>query len=467
MNSLKDPPLREEKEEALLKALEGSITFGLLPRGEKLLVAVSGGADSVGMIHALARLADPMMLGELVVAHVDHGLRRDSFEDALAVESLATRLELGFKTARVVVEGGGGLQAAARRARYKALEDMRLAEGAAAILTAHTADDQAETLILRMARGTSVSGLAGIRPRAGVLIRPLLGVTRQILADYCARWNLPVKSDPGNFDPRFRRARVRHEVLPLVESRLGPGVREALCRLARVASEESRFMDGLARKLEARAKVEPWGCLKADLLVAADDAVLRRALVGLWYRAAEVEPGPGITPPPIAGNQIERLLGMLRSGGAWQCELPGGVLAVLSQGRLLIGKPPWPRQSPVLLGAPGTYDLSAADLALEARLVSDPPAPNTKRRFLLPWPSRGNVVVRGWMKGDAFSDGRKLSDVLQRARVPRPLRGTVPVLLVDGEVRWALGLRSVPIESPGPFLELVIRSREGTMGTSS
>ena len=150
-------------------ALGAAAADGLWPGGARILVAASGGPDSTALLHALATLGPGLGVASVVAAHVDHGLRPGSAEDAEAVAALAARLGVGFRLARVEVEGPGGVQAAARRARYRALERLRLEVGADRVATGHSATDQAETVLLRLGRGTTPAGLDGHppAPRAG------------------------------------------------------------------------------------------------------------------------------------------------------------------------------------------------------------------------------------------------------------------------------------------------------------
>jgi tRNA(Ile)-lysidine synthase len=178
-----------------------------------VVVACSGGADSLGLlvVAAEAGLAP-------VAVHVDHGLRPDSAQDADAVRDAARRLGVRARSVAVQIEPGGNLEARARDARYLALEAVRVGEGASAVLVGHTADDQAETVLLNLMRGSAASGLAGMPARRGHLARPLLGVRRDAVRALVATRGLEPVADPANDDPAFRRNWVRHEVLPALNA---------------------------------------------------------------------------------------------------------------------------------------------------------------------------------------------------------------------------------------------------------
>jgi len=214
---------------------------GLIARGEGVVVACSGGPDSLTLVDALARLAPPRGL-RLLVAHVDHGLRTGSAAEAGVVAAAAKRRGLAFEALRVSVEEGGSLQDAARRARHAVLRDAAARHGATAVALGHTADDQAETVLMRALSGATPRALAGMAARSGALVRPLLRLWRRDTLAYCAALGLAALDDPSNRDPRFLRTRVRHELLPALEE-VFPAARRRLVALA----------DGQRRILEAAA----------------------------------------------------------------------------------------------------------------------------------------------------------------------------------------------------------------------
>ncbi|HEX3606853.1 MAG TPA: tRNA lysidine(34) synthetase TilS, partial [Candidatus Dormibacteraeota bacterium] len=213
--------------------------------GESVVVAVSGGPDSMALLDALARLAPPRGL-RLLVAHVDHGLRDGSAAEADVVAAVASGVGLETVALRVTVESGGSLQDAARRARHAALDRLARDRGATAIALGHTADDQAETVLMRALSGATPRALAGMAPRNGRRVRPLLRLWRRDTTSYCAALGLEPLDDPSNHDPRFLRTRVREEVLPALEE-VFPAARRRLVALAdrqRRAIEEAAALTG-------------------------------------------------------------------------------------------------------------------------------------------------------------------------------------------------------------------------------
>lgn len=201
--------------------------------GSRVLVACSGGPDSTALLHALAilRRTHPAIAPELVAHGVDHGLRAEAAAELDLVARLADALDVPFGRTRVALEPGGNLQARARDARYEALRAAASSASATTIATAHTADDRAETVIMRLVRGTGPRGLGVLPPRAGDLARPLVRATRGDVALHLSRHGVESATDPSNANPRFVRARVRHEIMPILAS-LSPKAVQAICALA-------------------------------------------------------------------------------------------------------------------------------------------------------------------------------------------------------------------------------------------
>lgn len=277
-------PRREQKaRDEVDLALQGAFEAGELAPEMPVVLAVSGGADSVAMLHAIATLPEARRLDASLV-HVDHGLRPESAGEAEAVLALAETLGLPAEAVSVEVEGPGGPQAAARRARYAALETVADRLGAERILTAHTATDQAETVLLRLCRGSAPGNLGGIPRRRGRLLRPLLTVSRETLRAYCEEEGLPVLDDPTNANLASPRARVRHELLPALAGALNPRLVETLAGLAERIQDEDALLAGLARELADSARRDDG--LDAAILAAAPAALTRRVLATAWLEAA-------------------------------------------------------------------------------------------------------------------------------------------------------------------------------------
>lgn len=253
--------------------------------GSTIVVALSGGADSLALAAATAFEAPRAELRAVSVT-IDHGLQDGSADAAAAAAAKAEALGLEARVVRVEVGAAGGPEAAARDARYAALADAARELGAAAMLTAHTLDDQAETVLLGLARGAgaaSLQGMAAASPlSSGPLLRPLLDVRRETTRAACAAQGLEPWDDPHNRDPRFARVRVREKVLPVLEAELGPGIAEALARTAAQLREDAEaFDDMIDEVIEDIVEHAEAGISVSVAALAANPAALRNRIIRL------------------------------------------------------------------------------------------------------------------------------------------------------------------------------------------
>jgi tRNA(Ile)-lysidine synthase len=287
------------------------------------VVGYSGGQDSTCLLHALheRRL-------ELLAVHVDHGLRPESAADAARVAENAATMGVACRVVRVQVQtSGGGVQAAARAARYQVLAEVVAEEQARALLMAHTADDQVETVLLNLVRGTGLAGLTGMRleERWGNLrlARPLLRVERTITLAYCQELGLSVVEDASNQSRLYTRNRVRLDLLPALEA-FNPSIRPVLARLADLAAEDEAALDAITEALFTDGRLARHGeagTIEVDLAAWAPQPralrrrLLRRALAALRGDLVDVPAAP-----------IEDALDLLQSGqGGLSYHLPGGI----------------------------------------------------------------------------------------------------------------------------------------------
>jgi tRNA(Ile)-lysidine synthase len=297
---------------------------GSLPPGATIVVGLSGGADSVALTDALASLRRRRGF-RLVAAHLDHGLRPGSADDAAFCAALCESLGVPLRVARADVRGRaarerGGLEQAARRERYACLRRVAEEERAVAVAVAHTRDDQAETLLLRLLRGAGATGLAAMRPRSGDLLRPLLGVSRAEVLDHLRTRGLSWREDPSNLDPAHRRNRVRHELLPWLEERFNPSVRAALARTASLLADEADHVRAEAEALLARiAREEGDALLVARVPLAGAPTAVARAAIRL---AVGRKGGLG----RVGAVHVERVLQLARgkAPSGRRLPLPGG-----------------------------------------------------------------------------------------------------------------------------------------------
>ncbi len=441
---------------SVLDTVEETIRrHAMLAGGETVLVAVSGGADSVALLHALRLLAPRWRLA-LRVLHVDHGLRPDSSRDAEFVRALGRRLEVPVDVVAVAVVPAGSLEAAAREARYAALDAHADRLGAQRIALGHTADDQAETVLMRVLGGAGMRGLAGIPAVRGRVIRPLLGLRRRDLLGELREAGLDWVEDPSNLDPKFLRNRIRHELLPFLQASYDADVVEALNRVARLARESVETIERTATiELDRLAGAEA-GPLPREAAPSREAIVLRRSALAAL-------------PPPV-GAEILRLAAR-RLGGrtdlrAWghrglrrvlaapQPRRPfrlGGVTVEVSGDRVRIASRPSPRLVERALAVPGRVAMPEVSLALEAtlRTVREPASyRDSGDRFRVAFDADRlppSLLVRARRPGDRFTPfgggERRLKSFLIDAKVPRWDRRRLPLVEAAGDILWLAGLR--------------------------
>lgn len=299
----------------------------LIPEGSSILVAVSGGGDSVALLHLLVRFAEGSKI-RLAVAHLDHGLRRGSRADRRFVEKLAAELGLPCLGDRREVaplrRSGESPEEAARRVRRAFLREARDRAGADSIAMGHTLDDQAETVLMRLARGAGATALTGMAPSGpGPFIRPLLRMERATLRDYLQGRELAFREDPSNRDLRFDRNRVRRLVLPVLREALNPRAARHLVKAAGRFREDALYLDELAGRTFAeisRAESNGVLLLEAGPLAQAPAPLANRVAVLALCRA-------GSDPRRVAARHVEALLGLASGGCGRELHLPGRIVA--------------------------------------------------------------------------------------------------------------------------------------------
>jgi tRNA(Ile)-lysidine synthase len=408
--------------------LEAARESGLVRADEPLLVMVSGGGDSVALLDIAARLG-----ARVSVLHVNYGLRENSPLDEALVQQLCAERNIPLTVEHVALPAEGNLQDAARDARYALAE--RLAEGDYA--AAHTASDQAETVLYRLAVSPGSRALHGMSPRRGRLVRPLLGVTRDEVRDYLRLRGLEWREDPSNADRRFARARVRHDVLDALRE-LSPAAERTIAETARQLRDEAEVLDVVVT--DALKELGGGPAISLSALLDQPPAVSRLVLRALAERAAG-EAGAG---EPRAGARLSRPLSRreadeilaLGTRGTKSLDLGGGLRAVVEYGTLRFtraGDAAAPEA--VRLSVPGRARFG--DWELEARACA--PGDVTVSD-LAP-----ELIVRAWRDGDrmrpaGLGGSKSLQDLFTDRKVPRALRRTLPVVESDGEIVWVAGV---------------------------
>jgi tRNA(Ile)-lysidine synthase len=307
----------------------------LLPRGAAVLVAVSGGQDSVCLLKLLVDL-QPKWGWRLRAVHCDHRWRPDSGANAEFVRGLCDRYQIPCDIA--VAEVATPTEAAARQWRYQVFEQFAIEQHCTQVVTGHTASDRAETLIYNLLRGSGTDGLQALawqRPLTPdslvTVVRPLLAITRQETADFCRQFDLPLWEDATNQDTRYARNRIRLELLPYLREHFNPGVESTLAHTAELLTAEVALLESLTEKLYAVAVVSPqneggegdedsWRMLRSPL-ASAPLALQRRVLRRVLQQ---------VTTAQVSFEQVEKLLALLSAPNGSQSDpFPGGAIAVV------------------------------------------------------------------------------------------------------------------------------------------
>ncbi len=428
--------------------------FAMFTPGDLVLVGVSGGADSLALLHVLWSLREKLGVS-LHVAHLNHGLRREAAADARFVSRVAGQLGLPVTVAEEDVAGIARrdrltLEEAGRQARYAFFRRLRDETGARRLALGHNRDDLAETVLMRFLRGTGPWGLAGIPPvREGWIVRPLLSVPRAALDEYCRRAGLAPRRDETNLDVSLFRNRVRHRILPFLLSQGNPRLPDALARLADVVREDEEWLgEVVAYRFRSIARAEEEAVVFPLDLFSPLPPGLQRRLVRQACASLGWLPGPDFA-------AVERALSLVRGATGRRAVLGGGLEAWRERDALTVARRRETAPYSRLLPVPGAVLVPEAGVRLEASLMPGdagrgPAAGGTPREVILAagdllWP----LTVRSrrdgdrvWLRGRARPS--RLKRLLARWGVPRRLRDRLPLVtgrLPSGEevLLWVVG----------------------------
>lgn len=433
----------------------------LFPRGSRLLLAVSGGPDSTCLLHILLKLKQELDV-ELHVAHLDHQLRgSESEEDADYVERLANSLDIPLTMDKADVKAYQrkkrlSLEEAAREVRYRFLSEVAGSVGADFIVTGHTLDDNVETVLMHIIRGTGTKGLIGLKPCSQWLLdgnkitiaRPLLEISRQQTVDYCKENELMPRLDTSNLSLSPLRNRIRQQLLPLLKS-YNSGVAAALLRTAAIAADEITFLDAEVARLWPSVVKE-----KEGMFILHKDRLneLPIALKRCLFRAVIEEIIGNLK--DIETRHIEEILAVLDRPAGRQINLPGGLVFAIEYDRYLLGVEnvntcPYPDiGSEFRISIPGKTELPG--WLVEAEIIK--PAAMEKEEddeFIayLDLDGAGNELkIRHRKPGDRFqplgmTETKKLNEFMIDSKIPRSWRGRIPVVYSPTQILWLAGYR--------------------------
>lgn len=425
------------------KGLLGAAWLPPLPRDGLLVVGFSAGADSMALAHWLMGQAPK---GRILLAHVNHMLRGAEAErDQAAAEAFALEHGVEIQVLRADIatiskESGTGTEECGRQVRYEFFH--RLAPGEDdRILTAHNADDNAETILWNLCRGAGLEGLCGIPRERGKILRPLLGVSREEIEEYCRENGLAYVTDSSNLTDGYTRNRLRHQVLPVLKE-MNPRFVQAAGQAAGLLREDRDYLDREARGLLERSRNE-WG-LEAASLLSAPKSLRSRAVKWFLEQAGASQ---------LERRHVEETLAILEKGGG--ADLPG-VRVRCAQGVLWAGNAGGtkPFEMPAKLGEnpiPG-----GKRLILREKILAEPENHGKIQNLLfknaldydimtgLAVSSPEGMVLRSRRPGDRFAPAgrgvtKPLKQIFQELRTPEPLRDGVPLLVCGGEIAWCQG----------------------------
>jgi tRNA(Ile)-lysidine synthase len=410
---------------------------GLPASPARVLALLSGGADSVCLVHVLAQELGP---GRVEALHVHHGLRAAADEDESYCRQLCAELGVLLHVEHVQVAAGGSLEAQARDARYAAAEAVRRRAGLDLVATGHTASDQVETVLYRLATSPGRRALLGMAPRRDRIVRPLLAVSGDDTRAYCREAGLGWREDESNQDRTLARNRLRLDVIPALRE-IHPAVEGNVLATAAQLRDEQEVLERAVDEALARAGAGGHPPTVEVARLASEPSALRRLVL---QRLAESAAGAPLSLRPERMREIERLA---ERGGSGVAELGGGVRAVAEYGVVRFLRDP-EAAAPVAaaLPVPGACRFGAWEVRAEPGPL--PPAGDvgTLDEPLLDAGRLGETLtVRGWRDGDrmqplGLAGTKSLQDLFSDRKVPRSLRRSLPVVLAGDEIAWVAGV---------------------------
>ncbi len=427
--------------------------YGMIRCGDRVVVAVSGGPDSVCLLDILYELKHDLGI-ELIVAHFNHGLRlsEDEYETRF-VESLSVSLDLPFETKRAdesLCKRGPSLEERARHARYRFLEEVKERSASHKIAVGHNLNDQAETVLMRLLRGSGPSGLAGIPPyRDNTIIRPLIEVTRTEIESYLNRKGLPSVRDPSNFETHCLRNKIRLELLPQLRT-FQPRIVELLGQTADIMRRDNGWLESEAKKwLEGNAKIKDSGEIEIPLSSFRElpetlrDRVIRSVM--------KIAGGGTLRRVSLSHIEATKRVALGKKPQA-EVHLPNKLVARRVYDKLIFTSPKESKCQDFcyFLEGPGTFHLKALGATLSLKEMG---SVALHRIQTSPWTASLNadhlaypLMIRNFRPGDKFipsgmSGHKKLKDFFIDLKIPSEERGRIPILTCQNVPVWVCGLR--------------------------
>ena len=416
--------------------------YNLIERGDRVLCALSGGSDSVAMLHILAELSDELEF-TLLAAHINHGMRAEADRDESFVVGLCAENNIKCFVKRADVpayarEHKISRELAGRNIRYDFFEEIRKSENINKIATAHNKNDSAESVLLHLTRGCGIDGMCGISPkRDGRIIRPVIALTKREIEDYCKSNNYPFVVDKTNFEAECTRNKIRLCLLPLIEREINPSFTDTLTENAQIFAETADFIGECTKQAFDRwvasesADVE--GLLK-------EHSIIVRGVIQIMYRNFTK------SSENLSVRHINDILNLIGTGNNKTLSLPGGIYAVLEYKKLRFARSGSENK-------PFSYRLSLG----EERYVAEAGAcvlinreeeqkKNTSSKIYFYADENSTFSVRSRRSGDVFfpsgmTGRKKLSDLFTDIKLEREKRDKVPIITCNEKIVWVAGIR--------------------------
>lgn len=466
--------------------------YGMLSKGDKVLLGVSGGSDSVFLLHLLHALSEKYSL-TLHVAHLNHGFRREAEKEAIFVKGLAEGLGIPYTLRTINVpsyakEKKLSRQEAAREVRYSFLREVATEIGANKIALGHTADDQAETFLMKLIRGAGAKGMSGIHPcflftvhgsLSTVIIRPLIDIGRKEIMDYLREKGVPFIEDPSNITPAYLRNRIRNELIPLIEKNYNPKVKETFVRSAEILREEDSFLENYVRRvlpefisLRKKGRIE----LLLKPFLNLDKAIQRRIIRIVIEELKGDLKGYSML-------HINEVIDSIAEGQTGRrINLPKGIMVQRDYDHLSIYlKEPRPQTPESRLRiydviVPGVTQIPEFGLTVYTEIKEQPfESGNGKIEVAFDLEKiPGRVGIRMRKEGDRFfpsgmgGRSKKLKSYLIDKKIKRDERDRIPILVSGDDILWIVGHRQDERYRAGKETKrvLLVRAERGIYGSS-
>lgn len=447
--------------------------YNMVDRGQKLLVGVSGGPDSIALLHALNEVSGDIKFS-LHAAHLNHSFRgEESDADAEYVRDFTALLDINLTSEKINIPAECKTlhmspEQAAREIRYSFFERVAAQIGADRIVVAHTADDQVETCLLNLLRGTGIDGLAGIPPVRGNIIRPLINIRRREVEEYILKHDLQPRTDSTNLEPIYKRNKIRLELLPYLKHHYNSSIDDVILRLAELAGDDSAYLNSETDRILTEIQSEH----ETDVITISVSAFMKYSvsIKRRIIRQALRTIMDGI--PDIGYIHVESIIDLVSAGGNFSVDLPDNINVARTYDNLAFSRCTQDNQNTMyshVVLIPGDTEIPEIGLMIRTALYDQPIDYMRNERsndIVVDHDSiKGNLYVRNWKPGDrlhplGLCGSKKVQDIFSDMKIPRPLRNRIPVVADSEKIIWIAGVsmsESVKVtQETNKYLHIII-----------